>query len=105
MTLFHHYGGIYGCLFKLTLEHICLAAVTETWHVTKLTRFVLLSEYSCYSDGLRAKRPGFDSRQGQEIIFCTASRPALGPIQLPIQCLPGVTRLGHEADYLHIIPR
>jgi hypothetical protein len=39
-----------------------LAAVTQTGHATKLTRFVLHSEYSCYSDGLRAKRPGFDSR-------------------------------------------
>jgi hypothetical protein len=39
-----------------------------------------------YSDGLRAGRPGFDSRQGQEIfLFSTASRSALRPTQPPMQ--------------------
>jgi hypothetical protein len=38
----------------------------------------------------RAGRPGFDSRQGQEIfLFATVSRPALGPTQPPIQSVPG----------------
>jgi hypothetical protein len=33
---------------------------------------------------------GFDSRRGLGIfIFTTASRPALGPTQLPIQWIPG----------------
>jgi hypothetical protein len=36
-----------------------------------------------------AVRPGFNSRQGQEIfLFSTASRPALGPIQPPTQWAP-----------------
>jgi hypothetical protein len=47
---------------------------------------------------------GFDSRQELGIfLFATASRPALGPTQPPIQWVPealslGVKRPGHEAD-------
>jgi hypothetical protein len=46
-----------------------------------------------------------DSRQRQEIfLFSTASRPALGPTQRPIQWVPwalspGVNRSGREADH------
>jgi len=32
-------------------------------------------------------------------LFATASRPALGPTQPPIQWVPGVKRPGREADY------
>jgi hypothetical protein len=39
-------------------------------------------ELDRYCDGLRYGRPGFDSRQGQEILLhSTASRPALGGTQ------------------------
>jgi hypothetical protein len=47
----------------------------------------------------------FDSRECQEIFLCsTASRPALGPNQSPIQWIlgalsPGVKRPGREADH------
>jgi hypothetical protein len=52
---------------------------------------------------LRARRPGFDSFQGQDFLF-TASRPALGPTQPSIQWVPGafssgVKRPGREADH------
>jgi hypothetical protein len=36
-------------------------------------------------NGLRAGRPGFNSWQGQGILFATACRPVLGRTQLPIQ--------------------
>jgi hypothetical protein len=55
--------------------------------------------------GLRAGRSGFDSRQGMGIfLFTTASRPALGPTQPPIQWVsgfisPGVKQPGREADH------
>jgi len=48
---------------------------------------------------------GFDSRRGLGIfLFTTASRPALGPTQPPIQWVPGSLSLGkqrpgHEADH------
>jgi hypothetical protein len=46
-------------------------------------------DLSRYSDGLWAGRPGFDSRQRKEILlYFTASRPALGPTQPPIQWVP-----------------
>jgi hypothetical protein len=53
----------------------------------------------------RIRRPGFDSRQGQEVcIFSTASRPVLRPTQPAIQWVPGalspgVKRPGREADH------
>jgi hypothetical protein len=57
---------------------------------------------SRYSDGLRAGRPGFDSWQCK-IFLSTASRPALGVTQPPIQWVPGalppgVKRQRREAD-------
>jgi hypothetical protein len=48
---------------------------------------------------------GFESRQGLGIfLFTTASRPALGPTQSPIQWVPGalflgIKRQGREADH------
>jgi hypothetical protein len=48
---------------------------------------------------------GFDSRKGLGIfLFTTAYRPALGPTQPPIQCVPGalflgVKQPGREADH------
>jgi hypothetical protein len=60
-----------------------------------------------YSDGLWARRPGFDSRQGQEIfLYSTLSRPALGSTQPPIQWVlrarsSTVKWPGREADHLH----
>jgi len=48
---------------------------------------------------------GFESRQGLGIFqFTTASRPALGPSQPPLQWVPGALSLGvkrptHESDH------
>jgi hypothetical protein len=42
-----------------------------------------------YSDGLRAGRPEFYSRQGQEIfLLFTAPRPELGLTQPPVEWVP-----------------
>jgi len=55
--------------------------------------------------GLQVGWLAFDSRQGQEFfLFTTMSRPALGPIQPPIQWAPqalspGVKGPGCEADH------
>jgi len=56
-----------------------------------------------YSAGLRA---GYQ----QGFLFATASRPAIGPTQFPIQWVTGypslgVKRPGREATYLHLAPR
>jgi len=55
---------------------------------------------------LRAGRPWFNSRQWAMIgfLFATASRPALGHTQCPIQWIPGtptpeVKQPGREADH------
>jgi hypothetical protein len=49
-------------------------------------------QLSRYSDGLR---PGIDSWQGQEVfLYSTVPRPALGPIQSPIQWAPGALSPG-----------
>jgi hypothetical protein len=47
-----------------------------------------------YSVGIRARWPGFDSRQGQEIFFSsTASRSALESTHPPIQRVAGALSL------------
>jgi hypothetical protein len=57
------------------------------------------------SDGLRAGRSRLNSRQGKENFLCsTASRPALGPTQPPIQWVLGAPSHGakqqrREADH------
>jgi hypothetical protein len=61
--------------------------------------------YSDWPRGGRSWRSEFESRQGLGIfLFATASRPALGPIEPPIQWIPrvlspGVKRPGREADH------
>jgi hypothetical protein len=54
-----------------------------------------------YTDGLRAGRPGFSSRQSKIILVSTAFRRTLGPTQPPVQCVPGVgvKRQESEADH------
>jgi hypothetical protein len=48
--------------------------------------FNYAGQLSRYCDGLRAGRQGFDPPQRAEVFLCsTASRPALGPSQPPIQ--------------------
>jgi hypothetical protein len=53
--------------------------------------------------GYEAAQLGFDSQQGQEILYSIASTPALGPTQSPIQCVlvtfPRVKWLGCRADH------
>jgi len=41
---------------------------------------------------------------GDFLLFTTASRPLLGPTQPPVEWIPGVKRLGHEADHSHPVP-
>jgi hypothetical protein len=58
-----------------------------------------------YSEGLRARRPRFDSPQAQGIFpFSTASRTALTPTEPPIQWAPviispGIKRRVREVDH------
>jgi hypothetical protein len=54
--------------------------------------------YSRYSDGLWAERPGFDFQKEQNIsLYSTASRPALGATQSPIQWVQGAISPGDKA--------
>jgi hypothetical protein len=63
-----------------------------------------------YSDEVRDGRPGFDSRQRQDIfLYSTASRPSLGPTQPPIEWVPmgcflGEKRPGSEANHSLVVP-
>jgi hypothetical protein len=59
---------------------------------------------SRYGGGLRAKRLGFDSQQGQVFILFVASRQNVRSTQPPIQWVPrvissGAKRLWREADH------
>jgi hypothetical protein len=58
-------------------------------------------ELSRYSDGLRTRRQGFNSRQRLDIfLYFTVSRPLLGPPinWVPVVLFPEVKRPGREAD-------
>jgi hypothetical protein len=36
--------------------------------------------------------------RSKSVVFCLAPRPAVGPMQPPVQCVPGMKRPGPEAD-------
>jgi hypothetical protein len=62
---------------------------------------------SRYSHVLRPGRPAFNFRQGQEIfLYSTAPRPALGPMQPPVQWVPGFFPRGVQLTiHLHSVSR
>jgi hypothetical protein len=66
----------------------------------------LAQSVQCLTTGWTTGRSGFDPRQGQSIFpLSSVSRPALGPIQSPLQWVPGVVspgvkaRSGRDADH------
>jgi hypothetical protein len=88
---------LYGCVIfgfcKFPWKRICIN--TRCLQLNRLWVSIVTK--------LRVAWPRFDSRQGKEIfLFATASRPPLGPIQPPIQCVAWalsqeVKRPGREA--------
>jgi hypothetical protein len=65
---------------------------------------VIAQSVYCWATGRMIRVLEFDFRRGLGIFFTTASRPALGPTQPPIQWVPGtlsvgVKRLGREANH------
>jgi hypothetical protein len=67
---------------------------------------------SQYSDGLRAERPGFDSRQEQKVFFFSiAIKLTLGPTQTTIKWVPGAISLGVNRPvlkmpaHIRLVPR
>jgi hypothetical protein len=73
-----------------------------------------VSSGSIVSDyGLDDRAIGFDPRQGQRIFpLASVSRPALGPIQPPVQWVPGVRSPGVKhgrgvmlTTHPHLVPR
>jgi hypothetical protein len=79
-------------------------AVESGYVHSKQLNYGSIKYLSRYSDGIRAGRPGFDFRQGQEVfLYSTAFRP-VGPTQPPMQWVPKafspeVKRQEHEADH------
>jgi hypothetical protein len=67
-------------VFSVSCPLLCLHSVYFS---------ALTVEWSRYSDGLRAGRPGFDSRQCKNLLSHTASRLTLGPTQPPIPWVRG----------------
>jgi hypothetical protein len=106
-----HHQLLDGMLFSLT--HSLISNINWMHFKTRCQEHLDPREIQCraralqlsrYSDRLRTGRPGFDSRQCKIFLFSTASRPALGPTQPPVQWVPGafspgVQRQGREADH------
>jgi hypothetical protein len=95
----HFWTSIYTKQWPLQLKRITL------WDVTPCSLVEVCCQHSGYSDGLRAGRAEFDSRQRQQVfLFSTASRPALALTQPAIQWVrealsPGAKRPGLETDH------
>jgi hypothetical protein len=83
------------CLHLLPWRHMQVLPTryqSTTHSVTSLMMICQGCIYALagYNEGLQARQPGFDSRQGQEIfIFSTVSRPTLGSTQPPIRKVLG----------------
>jgi hypothetical protein len=96
IDLFSHYGSKDGQSAQLNNNLHVVASAKELGYLSR------------YSDGPRAGRPGFGSRQGQEIfLFSTVSRPALRPTQPPIQWVPWAFPpwVKQPGRNLHLLPR
>jgi hypothetical protein len=39
------------------------------------------------------------------VLLSSVSRPDIRPVQPDVQCVVAVSRSGHDADYLHLVPR
>jgi hypothetical protein len=75
--------------------HECGCTVYSALDLLKLETAQLRKIAQRYSAGLRLDDRGFESQQGLgNVIFTTASKPALGPTQSPIQWVPGALSLG-----------
>jgi hypothetical protein len=75
------------------------------WFIQVVCTYTCCPRYSGIPLGYGLDDRGFESRQGLGIVlFSTASRPALGPTQPPIQWVPGALSMGvkrqaREADH------
>jgi hypothetical protein len=72
----------------------CTLSSSDSWmHYMSYSRWLEPGQLSQYRVWLRMGRPGFDPCQRQRNLPLTsASRPALEPIQPPVQWVPGVKR-------------
>jgi hypothetical protein len=77
------------------LTHISVCVYIYIYMSTRLVRSRGISVG--IATGLRAGRPGFDSRQYNICLLSTALRPTLEPTQSPIQWVPEVTFSGDKA--------
>jgi hypothetical protein len=60
-----------------------------------------LEQLSRYSDGLRARRPGFDSQKRQVFSLLHSVQTGSGAHPASYPMCTGVKRLGREADHLN----
>jgi hypothetical protein len=87
--------------------HVCVCIRHDPWPQFRKQKRKFLNYWKKFQLGLGLDDWGFGSRQGLGIIlFTTASKPALGSTQPPIQWVPGalslaVQRPGREADHSH----
>jgi hypothetical protein len=95
----HHFSGYkYIYLFRACRLHINNPNSNINHNKLIPFRYIPYIQYRESSGGLRAVQLGFDSRQGQKIIFFSiAPRRALGPTLPPIQWVPESLSRGGKA--------
>jgi hypothetical protein len=86
------------------------ARLYDDFLVSRYLQLLIIYTRSRDSDWLRAERPrGRSSSPGsvKHSVYSTASRPATGPTQPPVQWVPGVKLPGREADHSphHLVPK
>jgi hypothetical protein len=120
------YRGGFDCAVHWIVNCLCIvsdvcnalyscawwAVMTYWWNHTSFTK-LLVKNSQCLTTGWTIGRSRFDPRQGQRIfLLATASRPALGLTQPPIQWVPRVLSQGVKrgrgvtlTTHPHLVPR
>jgi hypothetical protein len=93
---------VQNCIFT---DYAVIPSYVINLQTTRIMQDILVRIRTGYGKDRRVAIRGRD-----ETLYATAFRPAVGPTQPPIHCVPGALPLeekrpGYETDYLHTGPR
>jgi hypothetical protein len=96
-TVSSHWIYLFHCKY---LFNNIMKSISWFYIISLLHKFISVSQYS---DSLRPRGPGFDSRKGQDFSLLYGVQPGSGSQPAPIQWVPGaistwIKRQGREDD-------